>query len=29
MKRVVDEVGIDDEEIKLHWEQIKECKEWF
>jgi hypothetical protein len=27
MKRVVDEVGIDDEEIKLHWEQIKECKE--
>ena len=27
MKRVVDEVGIDDDEIKLHWEQIKECKE--
>lgn len=27
MKKVVDEVGIDDEEIKLHWEQIQECKE--
>jgi hypothetical protein len=27
MKRVVDEVGTDDEDIKLHWEQIKECKE--
>jgi tetratricopeptide (TPR) repeat protein len=26
MKRVVDEVGLDDEEIKLHWEKIKECK---
>jgi hypothetical protein len=29
MKQVVDEVGLDDEEIKLHWEKIKECKEWF
>lgn len=27
MKRVVDEIGLDDEEIKLHWEKIKECKE--
>jgi tetratricopeptide (TPR) repeat protein len=27
MKKVVDEVGMDDEEIKLHWEQIQECKE--
>lgn len=27
MKQVVDEVGLDDEEIKLHWEKIKECKE--
>jgi tetratricopeptide (TPR) repeat protein len=27
MKRVVDEIGLDDEEINLHWEQIKECKE--
>ena len=26
MKKVVDEVGLDDEEIKLHWEKIKECK---
>ncbi len=26
MKRVVDEVGLNDEEIKLHWEKIKECK---
>lgn len=26
MKRVVDEVGLDDEEIKLHWDEIKECK---
>ena len=26
MKRVVDKVGLDDEEIKLHWEKIKECK---
>ena len=25
MKRVVDEVGLNDEEIKLHWEKIKEC----
>ena len=27
MKRVVDEVGLDDEEINIHWEKIKECKE--
>jgi tetratricopeptide (TPR) repeat protein len=27
MKRVVDEVGLEDEEIRIHWEQIKECKE--
>lgn len=26
MKIVVDEVGLDDVEIKLHWEKIKECK---
>ena len=25
MKKVVDEVGLDDEEIKFHWEKIKEC----
>ena len=25
MKKVVDEVGLDDAEIKLHWENIKEC----
>ena len=27
MKKVVDEIGTDDEDIRLHWEQIKECKE--
>jgi hypothetical protein len=26
MKKVVDEIGLDDSEIKLHWEKIKECK---
>lgn len=26
MKRVVDEIGLNDEEIRLHWEKIKECK---
>lgn len=26
MKRIVDEIGLNDEEIKLHWEKIKECK---
>ena len=26
MKQVVDEVGLEDLEIKLHWEKIKECK---
>lgn len=25
MKRVVDKAGLDDEEIKFHWEKIKEC----
>jgi len=25
MKIVVDEIGLDDNEIKLHWEKIKEC----
>ena len=25
MKKVVDSAGLDDEEIKLHWEKIKEC----
>lgn len=25
MKKVVDEVGFEDKEIKLHWEKIKEC----
>ena len=27
MKRVVDEIGTDDYDIKLHWDQIQECKE--
>ena len=27
MKRVVDEIGTDDYDIKLHWDKIKECKE--
>ena len=26
MKKVVDNVGLNDEEIKTHWEKIKECK---
>ena len=26
MKKVVDEVGLDDAEIKMHWHKIKECK---
>lgn len=26
MKKVVDEIGLDDVEIKMHWEKIKECK---
>jgi len=25
MKKVVDAIGLDDEEIKLHWKKIKEC----
>jgi tetratricopeptide (TPR) repeat protein len=25
MKKVVDSAGLDDKEIKLHWEKIKEC----
>jgi len=29
MKQVVDEVGLEDEEIKLHWEKIKECNSDF
>ena len=26
MKKIVDEVGLEDEEIRVHWEKIKECK---
>ena len=26
MKKVVDQIGLDNEEIKLHWEKIQECK---
>ncbi len=26
MKKVIDEVGLDDEEIRTHWQKIKECK---
>ena len=26
MKKVIDEVGLDDAEIKMHWHKIKECK---
>jgi len=26
MKEVIDEVGLDNEEIKLHWEKIKDCR---
>jgi len=26
MKQIVDQIGLDDEEIRLHWEKIKECK---
>ncbi|MCT7910125.1 hypothetical protein N5915_11205 [Arcobacter lacus] len=26
MKQIVDEVGLEDSEIKLHWEKIQECK---
>lgn len=26
MKQIVDEIGLDDDEIKNHWEKIKECK---
>jgi coenzyme F420-reducing hydrogenase delta subunit len=29
MKKVIDEVGLDDEEIRTHWQKIKECKKWF
>jgi hypothetical protein len=28
MKKVVDQVGLEDEEIRIHWEKIKECK-WY
>ncbi len=27
MKLIVDEIGLNDQEIKMHWEKIKECKE--
>ncbi|WP_170126883.1 hypothetical protein [Aliarcobacter trophiarum] len=27
MKLIVDEIGLNDEEIKLHWEKIKECRD--
>ena len=27
MKLIVDEIGLNDEEIKMHWKKIKECKE--
>ncbi|QKF73621.1 tetratricopeptide repeat protein [Aliarcobacter faecis] len=26
MKKIIDEVGLEDEELKQHWEKIKECK---
>ncbi len=26
MKKVVDSIGLDEEEIKMHWNKIKECK---
>lgn len=26
MKKVVDQVGVEDEEIRIHWEKIRECK---
>ncbi len=26
MKKVVDEVGLDNQEIKMHWDKIRECK---
>lgn len=26
MKQIVDKIGLDDDEIKLHWEKIQECK---
>jgi hypothetical protein len=29
MKKVVDKVGLEDSEVKLHWEKIKECSKWF
>jgi len=29
MKIVVDKAGLDDSEIKLHWEKIKECTKWY
>ena len=27
MKQIVDEIGLEDDEIKLHWEKIKECQQ--
>lgn len=26
MKKIVDEIGLQEEEIRIHWEKIKECK---
>ena len=26
MKQIVDQIGLEDEEIRLHWEKIKECR---
>jgi tetratricopeptide (TPR) repeat protein len=26
MKQIVDQIGLEDDEIKLHWEKIQECK---
>lgn len=26
MKKVVDAIGLEEEEIKIHWNKIKECK---
>ena len=26
MKQIVDQIGLDDEEIRFHWEKIKECR---
>ncbi len=26
MKKVIEQIGLDNKEIKLHWEKIQECK---